>query len=276
MKKGFRKKYKKEILYPGCICHVTHRAPGKELLFLEDSDYLRILALIKEISAQYKIDICAFALMSNHIHLLIKTADSELTKPFQKIFERYAIYFNKKYMRKGAVFSSPYGLSVCSDDNYLITVSLYIHLNPVVARLCASPSDYKWSSIELYTSHNKTSFVNPAFVLDILDKNRTKARNNYRELLSEGMKMKLGESLEATHFFKKLKDTTTSFSNITNISLANIDKIIEQYPKYSKVPKLKKARKYLIEQLIAQGFSKTEISKKLNLDRSGIYYTMKV
>src|SRR3989338_5200183 len=128
VRRFFRSRNK--LSYPGAAYHVTQRATGKDNLFIEDSDYLYILHLIKEKSRQFDLDIFAFALMSNHIHLLFKLNKDNLSIAMKNIFEMYANYFNKKYERRGRLFCGPYRSAICLDDLYLVSASIYIHLNP--------------------------------------------------------------------------------------------------------------------------------------------------
>src|SRR3989338_5023125 len=127
-----------KLSYPGAVYHVTQRATGREYLFLEEADYLYMLHLIKEKSQKFEIDIFAFALMPNHIHLLFKLNKDNLSNAMKNIFEMYANYFNTKYERKGRLFAGSYRGALCLDDSYLLAASVYIHLNPCRAGIASS------------------------------------------------------------------------------------------------------------------------------------------
>ena len=104
------------LVFPGGTYHITQRAPGRELLFLEDGDRLYFLKLLKEASKKFCLAIYCFALMPNHVHLLLRIEDANLSSAMKNLFERYADYFNRKYERKGHVFCGRFRASVCSDD----------------------------------------------------------------------------------------------------------------------------------------------------------------
>ena len=159
------------------VYHITQRAPGRERLFLEDPDYLYFLYLLKEISKNFNVDIYAFALMSNHIHLLIYLNEKNLDKAMGKLFQRYAIYFNNKYKRKGHVFCGPYRCALCNDERYIISASLYIHLNPFKAGIAKNLYSYRWSSLGIYIDYNKKSFIKNEFILHLLHNNKTVFRS---------------------------------------------------------------------------------------------------
>ena len=80
---------------------VTQRAAGKEPLFLENSDYLFMLGLLKEIADKYSLRIYAFCLMPNHAHLLFSPQEDNLYDAMRDLFSIYAKKFNWKYERKG-------------------------------------------------------------------------------------------------------------------------------------------------------------------------------
>ena len=73
VKRFFRSRNK--LSYPGAAYHVTQRATGKDDLFIEDSDYLYMLHLIKEKSRQFDLNVFSFALMPNHLHGIICVID---------------------------------------------------------------------------------------------------------------------------------------------------------------------------------------------------------
>ena len=193
IEKGKVKRYlnaRNKIIYPGGIYHVTQRAPGKELIFVEKSDYLRILFLLKEVAKKFSWHVFSFVFMPNHLHLLVKITDADLSAGIKKLCERYAKFFNAKYQRKGPVFSRPYRAALCMDDIYLLSISLYIHLNPFKAGLSKGIEDYRWNSLSLYLKGTKDSFVDPEFVLSTLDKDMGRAKQKYGELLLESARIK--------------------------------------------------------------------------------------
>ena len=98
---------------PHLISHITQRAAGKEPLFLEDDDYLFMITLLKEISQDYALRMYGFCLMPNHIHLLVSPQESNLYDSMRSMFSRYAMWFNRKYERKGHLFGGPYRQAVC-------------------------------------------------------------------------------------------------------------------------------------------------------------------
>jgi len=200
---------KRKLTMPDIVSHVTQRAAGKEPLFLEDRDYLYMLANMKEIAERRTLDIYAFCLMPNHAHILASPRGDELDEAMRDMFSRYAMMFNRKYERKGHLFAGPYRQAVCLDDSYLLAVSLYIHLNPVRAGLVSDPRRYRWSSVKLYHDQSAVrSFVKSDFVLRLLGRNAGERRKIYSDLLDRGTSSATGDVLEqedaVTHLRKAL------------------------------------------------------------------------
>jgi len=138
---------------PNSIYHIYNRGVEKRTIFMEDQDYRVFLGYLKEylspppdkpklqgytlqlrdLHSKYfeRVKLLAFCLMPNHLHLLIKQKDENSIKKFtQSLFTRYSMYFNKKYGRIGPLFQSTYKATNAINEDYLIDLTKYIHLNP--------------------------------------------------------------------------------------------------------------------------------------------------
>ena len=115
-----------KVIPAGSIVHIIQRAPGKESLFVEDNDYIHFLHLLKKTAKKYSLAVICFALMPNHFHLLIKFREENASYAIKNLCERYAMYFNTKYERKGHVFYGAFRARLCLDESYLLIASLYI------------------------------------------------------------------------------------------------------------------------------------------------------
>ncbi|MBU1044155.1 MAG: transposase [Candidatus Omnitrophica bacterium] len=183
---------RERIIYPNAVYHITHRAPGREMLFLEDSDYLYMLSLLKSIPQKFSWKIFSFCLMPNHLHLLVRIKDVNLSLGAKYLFEKYAKYLNAKYSRKGPVFCKPFRASLCLNDKYLLAISLYIHLNPFKAGLIMELSKYRWSSLNLFIGRISTqSFVDCDFILNMLNDNTEKSKEIYINLINDAINVRL-------------------------------------------------------------------------------------
>lgn len=272
---------------PGLISHITQRASGAELLFREEDDYVEMLARLKKLSETHEVEFIAFVLMPNHVHFLLYQNEANLHEAMRDLFSQYARRHNKKYERKGHLFAGRYRQAVCLDESYFLAVSLYIHLNPVRARLVDQPTDYRWSSCKLFTKSPVTqSFVSPQRILELLSQDPQEAQGIYREMLEEGQKIKMGEVFEdrrAMHDFQwKLSGVFHLFGKLAALRKdepskhwdeTELDERIAAFSiaRIHPLPKDKEAKRYLVEQLISRGFARREIAQKLGVSRKTIY-----
>lgn len=282
---------KDKVNEPGHISHITQRAAGKEPLFMENDDYLAMLGLLKESSERFNLEYYALCLMPNHIHVLLEPQLRNLSRAMHFVFSNYAARFNRKYQRKGHLFGGPYRQAVCLDSTYLLSASVYIHLNPVKADLTAFPEDYRWSSCSLYCRGDpkEKSFVDPSPVLELLDDDLASARNEYSRILRYGRGAELDEALEqegaierfcvhlANMFpslFRKLtgKQNKEGSNADDLLDIVCLEEMIRDFDtRPIRDPQGKEAKQYVVQQLLARGFRKTEIADKLQISRKTVY-----
>jgi putative transposase len=125
---------------------------------------------VKEGGATYRkfnedIEIVCYCLMGNHFHLLVYVHDNPIVLgEFMKVvLTAYTMYFNKRYKRVGGLFQGVYKASRIRNDEYLLHISRYIHLNP---RTCKS---YRWSSLPYYCGAEPPVWLRPRRVIDLFD-----------------------------------------------------------------------------------------------------------
>lgn len=129
--------------------HVIMRGIDRQIVFESDSDYRVFLNRLEDYSMIDDIKICAYCLMSNHVHLLINAAKENLSVFIKRIGVSYSAYFNKKYMHSGHLFQDRFKSEIIEDERGLLTVFRYILNNPEQAGICRA-SEYKWSSFLEY------------------------------------------------------------------------------------------------------------------------------
>ncbi len=147
----------------GCAQHIIQRGNNRQACFFDDTDYVVYLDKLKEASEKYGVAIHAFVLMTNHVHLLATPSDATgLSRTLQYLGRYYVRYINTTYQRTGTLWEGRFKSTLVDSENYLLTVSRYIELNPVRAGMVTHPSEYPWSSyrgnalgkkISLLTTH---------------------------------------------------------------------------------------------------------------------------
>jgi len=139
---------------PGQAMHVLVRGNNREMLFYTDADPRIYLDWLREAAKQFSCSVHAFALMPNHVHLLMtpQNADS-LAKTMQSLGRRYAQYFNQQHHRSGTIWEGRYRSSLI-DPDYFLRCQRYIELNPVRAGFESTPQDSGWTSFGTHIGGN--------------------------------------------------------------------------------------------------------------------------
>ncbi len=127
--------------------HIIQRGNNRELIFVDKQDYIFYLKCLQETSKRNELNIHAFVLMTNHVHLLVSPQhESSISKVMQSIGRRYVQYFNYAYERTGTLWEGRYKATLIDSEAYLLACMRYIELNPVRANISPHPKAYRWSS----------------------------------------------------------------------------------------------------------------------------------
>jgi REP-associated tyrosine transposase len=131
---------------PGLPHHVTQRGNRRQLTFFEPDDYDLFLRLMAWACAHHGVEIWAWCLMPNHVHLIAvpSTADG-LRLAMSEAHRRYTTEINERYGWKGHLWQGRFA-SFVMDERHTLAAARYIELNPVRAGLVATALDYPWSS----------------------------------------------------------------------------------------------------------------------------------
>lgn len=144
------------------IYHIILRSINGRIIFEEPSDYQKYLYILSDSKSKYEIDILAYCLMDNHIHLLLRASAEHLSSYFQSTGTRFVRWYNGKYVRYGHLFQERFhSVAVETVAQYLATLA-YIHNNPVNANACRFASEYRWSSFNAFYGE-KNPLINPQY-----------------------------------------------------------------------------------------------------------------
>ena len=181
------------------IYHISVRGNNKQSIFCDDEDRVEYLKRLKRYKERYMVDIYAYCLMTNHIHLLIFDNDQDISKFMQGLNLSYAIYFNNKYNYTGHLFQERFSSQLVKNEAYLIYVSKYIHRNPIKAQLVQQPEAYKWSSYTVYLGEvDRFKIVDTGFVLSFFAPTYEEAQLLYEQYVSQQEEQELGEEIATT------------------------------------------------------------------------------
>ncbi|NOT20257.1 MAG: transposase [Sideroxydans sp.] len=127
--------------------HIVQRGHNRQPCFFAEEDYHTYLHWLSEALRKEHCALHAYALMTNHVHLLITPADAAaIPKLIIALGRRYVQYINVTYRRTGTLWDSRYKSSLIQAEDYLLACQRYIELNPVRADMVNDPAHYRWSS----------------------------------------------------------------------------------------------------------------------------------
>lgn len=174
--------------------HVYNRGINKQDIFFDQYDYATFLYYLKlylsnpeeldkadlkkrnslpRRNFHESIDLLCYCLMPNHFHLLLKQKGERDISEFVRCFAtNYSMFINEKYERVGTLFQGRYKAILVKDDNYLLHLTRYIHMNPLAKGLTLSKlCEYDYSSYADYLRKKDTKWVKLKFILDYFHNN---------------------------------------------------------------------------------------------------------
>jgi len=170
------------IQFPDAIYHVTARGNNRQAIFLLDSDRHDFLLLLARASDRFGLQLFAFCLMTNHYHLFLRTPDANLAASLQWLNATYTARFHRRHRRNGHLFQGRYKSVLVTDEAHWFHLSMYLHLNPIRARLVDDPADYQWSSFRDYTRPtSRFPWLDRSTILSSYSPQETAARRFYRK-----------------------------------------------------------------------------------------------
>lgn len=138
----------RRIEYPNAYYHVMNRGVAKNAIFFNDKSYEIFLEILGESCKKFGVTVHAYCLMTNHYHLLLQTPNANLSSFMQHLGCHYAKRYNNFMQTDGPLFKGRFKSIVVEKDSYLLTLSRYIHRNPMA--FVKNLKSYKWSSYPAY------------------------------------------------------------------------------------------------------------------------------
>jgi REP element-mobilizing transposase RayT len=175
--------------YPGALWHVTNRGVEQRNIYLDDLDRRHFLRLLQQAIAEYRWQLLAWVLLSNHYHLLFRTPDTNLSLGMKDLDGDYASDFNERHRRVGHLFQGRFKSHLVDSETYLLQVARYIVLNPVRARMVEAPGQWFWSSYRATAGLVAVPpWLDPIPVLDYFNpSDRAAAMDGYRQFVAAGV-----------------------------------------------------------------------------------------
>ena len=175
---------------PGTLHHVIVRGINKRRIVNDAADRKDFVRRIGELAEGTKTGIYAWALMTNHAHILLRSAPIGLSGYMRRLLTGYAVSYNHRHRRWGHLFQNRYKSIICEEDAYFTELVRYIHLNPLRAKLVKSFEKldrYRWCGHGVITGKVKNGWQDRDYVLKWFGKKEGEAKKNYRQYVKKGI-----------------------------------------------------------------------------------------
>ena len=167
----------------GVAQHIVQRGNNRQVCFASAEDMKAYISWLKEFSKKYFVDVHAWVLMTNHVHLLCTPQkEGAISQMMQSIGRMYVRYYNYTYKRSGTLWEGRFKSSLIQSERYLLELHRYIELNPVRADMVEEPSEYSWSSYACNALGIETELQTPHALYLALGKTKRERLENYRDL----------------------------------------------------------------------------------------------
>jgi len=168
--------------------HLILRGNNRQDIFRGPSDFERMLELLEGYGREHGVEVHAYVLMSNHLHLLLTPRrEQALPKMMQALGRSYVRGFNQRHGRSGTLWEGRYRSTLIQTERYLLACMVYIDLNPVRAGMVAQAADHPWSSHAHYRGRRGDRLLTPHPLFWDLGKTPWEREAAYAELVHAGL-----------------------------------------------------------------------------------------
>ena len=181
---------KARIDAPGALHHVIARGIARKKIYDDDDDRDFFVERLGMIIQESQTQCLAWALIPNHFHLLLKTGTTPIATVMKRLLTGYAMHYNRRHKRYGHLFQNRYKSILCQEDNYLLELIRYIHLNPLRANLAADIKGldrYAYSGHSVLVGKSKAQWQDTAYVTRLFDEQLSTATRRYRAFVQKGI-----------------------------------------------------------------------------------------
>jgi REP-associated tyrosine transposase len=168
----------------GGVYHIGIRGVRRQRIFTNDSDCEMFSRFFGSVVERSRWQCHAYCLMPNHYHLLIETAEPNLSVGMQRLNSRYAQWFNDEHGLSGHVFDRRFYSRLVESTVDLIELARYLLLNPVRAGVCKDAGAWRWSSYRALVGQEQgAAFLTIEPLLEYFGRDRSRARERFREFI---------------------------------------------------------------------------------------------
>ena len=174
--------------FPGALYHVTSRGDRQGNIYRDNADRTVWLEILAKVCARHNFVVHSFCQMTNHYHLMIETADANLSQGMRHLNGLYSQYFSRRYDLAGHLFQGRYKAILVQKERHLLELTRYVVLNPVRAGMVRSVDEWRWSSHHFYSSgETAPDWLHTGWLLSQFGMSRSEAVRAYVRFVSSGV-----------------------------------------------------------------------------------------
>jgi putative transposase len=194
------------VIAAGIPHHVTQRGNRRLPTFFRDEDYQAYIALMSEWCQKCSVEIWAYCLMPNHVHLIAAPESEDgLRRGIGEAHRRYSRMINFRENWRGHLWQGRFA-SFPMDENYLLATALYVEMNPVRANLATDAAAWPWSSAQAHLAGKDDGLVKVSPLLEIVGDWKTFLAGANEDLLNDIRKHeRSGRPLGSEEFVESLE-----------------------------------------------------------------------
>ena len=175
---------------PGTLHHIIVRGIERRQIVDDDRDRRDFVSRMGTVAVESASSIYAWALMTNHAHILLRSGPSGLSQYMRRILSGYAISYNRRHKRHGHLFQNRYKSIICEEDSYFKELVRYIHLNPLRVGLVdnlAKLDRYRYCGHSVLMGRVNNDWQDRDYVLKWFGSKEGEAKRAYRQFVKKGI-----------------------------------------------------------------------------------------